>query len=247
MTEKTAPSDLFLEGWKNYQSILNHDYLWHRMAGDALKQALAGQFKPNVPMRFLDLACGDAATTGRVLRNLTQDPDVYTESHPTIEYLGVDSSPMALTAATRTEFGPNVRPTFVEADFVDFLKSNTAKFHTIYVGMSAHHLGVDRLPDFFAAIRERLAPSGVFIAYEPFCLADESRDEQIARLHAIIRNFWVGMSPEARDNVIAHTATYDFPVTFDVWNDAAVNSGLKAGRFLAKSPDRLYAMIMHEP
>ena len=45
----------------------------------------------------------------------------------------------------------------------------------IYVGLSAHHLGEVGLPRFFTAVRQCLAPGGVFAAYEPFLLPDEVR------------------------------------------------------------------------
>lgn len=54
------------------------------------------------------------------------------------------------------------------------------------------------------------------------------------------------MPENARDNVIAHTSQCDFPVTLADWNAAAEKAVTKPGHFVARSPDRLYAMVVHE-
>jgi cyclopropane fatty-acyl-phospholipid synthase-like methyltransferase len=241
MTTPENPADLFQQGWKNYRLILEYDYLWHGMAADALERLIADRIDRPGVLRFLDLACGDSATTSMVLNRIA-------ERRPTssrIVYLGVDNSRIALAEAGRTRFVAGIEPTFVESDFVEFLKSGDSRFDVIYVGMSAHHLGLGRLPEFFAAVRERLSPGGLFVAFETFCLPDETRDEHMARLHAIVRNFWIRMPQSARDHVIAHTTECDFPVTVADWNEGASQAGLGPGKIVMKSPDRLSAMIVH--
>lgn len=116
----------------------------------------------------------------------------------------------------------------------------------IFISMSAHHLGLDRLPEFFAGVKERLAPGGIFVAYEPFCLPGESRNEHIERLHALIRNEWTRLTDTLRKNMIAHTGECDFPVTLAEWNDAARMAGMNPGQSVFESPDQLYAMVVHE-
>lgn len=244
MTTPENPADLFLQGWKNYQRILRHDYLWHGLANHALRRVLTSHFLVTDKLRFLDLACGDSAMTASVLSDIGGAR--VSAGYDPVYYVGVDSSPMALTSAERTDFGAGVRTSFLEADFVDFLRTGDSRFDVIYVGMSAHHLGPKRLPEFFAVVRSRLAPGGLFVAYEPFCLPDETRDEHIHRLHEIIRNFWIRLPTEGRDNVIAHTAECDFPVEIQQWNEATESAGLNPGRFAFRSPDRLYAMVVHE-
>lgn len=244
MTSPSNPADLFRQGWKNYRLILEYDYLWHQLAADALERLISNRFAHARHLRFLDLACGDAATTASVLNRFAASSGQPT--HPTIEYLGVDDSPMALAEAARTEFVGGVETAFIESDFVEFLRTDDSRFDVIYVGMSAHHLGLARLREFFRGVRARLAPGGVFVAFETFCLPDESRDEHMARLHAIIRKFWTRMPQDARDHVIAHTAECDFPVTLADWNEAAKDACLKPGEFVLKSPDRISAMVVHE-
>ncbi len=244
MTAPVNAADLFLQGWKNYRLILEFDYLWHRMAADALERVIANRCDLAGSLRFLDLACGDADTTSSVLTRIAASAS---QTAPIrIEYVGVDNSPMALEEAARTTFGAGINPGFVESDFVEFLRKDDSRFDVIFVGMSAHHLGLARLPDFFAGVRARLSPGGLFIAFETFCLPDETRDEHLERLHAIIRKFWSRMPQAASDNVIAHTAECDFPVSLADWNAAATNAGLNPGHFVMKSPDRISAMVVHE-
>lgn len=244
MTRPVNLTDLFRQGWSIYRQIIEYDYLWHRMAADGLERLIAKRFDHAGPLRFLDLACGDAATTSSVLNRIAASSGHITPT--TIEYLGVDNSPMALAEAARTEFGGGIRTAFAESDFVEFLRSGTSRFDVIYVGMSAHHLRPDRLADLFAGVRERLAPGGLFVAFETFCLPDESRDEHLERLHAIIRKFWTRMPQDARDYVISHTTGFDFPVTLEHWNEAATKAGMPAGKLILKSPDRISAMVLHE-
>ena len=244
MTSPVNPADLFLQGWQNYRLILEFDYLWHQMAADTLERVVANRSDHVGPFRFLDLACGDAATTASVLSRITASASKHTPSG--IDYVGVDNSPMALAEAARTTFRAGIKPGFVESDFVEFLRSGESRFDLIYVGMSAHHLGLARLPEFFAGVRARLTPGGLFVAFETFCLPDEVRDEHLERLHAIIRKFWIRMPQAARDNVIAHTTECDFPVTLADWNAAAGKAGLNPGQFVMKTPDRISAMVVHE-
>lgn len=139
MTEPANPADLFQQGWQNYRLVLEHDYLWHRLAAAELTRTLMHRTGLPAAPRFLDLACGDAATSARVLSDIGSIRAA--QGHPCIQYMGVDSSPMALAQSAQTPFGEGVEASFVETDFVDFLRSGHSRFDVIYVGMLAHHLG----------------------------------------------------------------------------------------------------------
>lgn len=238
------PADLFQEGWKIYRLIVEYDYLWHSIAAKSLERLMATRFATQETVRFLDLACGDAETTAHVLAQVGRDAP--RSRRPVIRYLGIDNSPMALKEAAKTRFDEATEAHFSEADFVEFLQTDRNLFDIIYVGMSAHHLGLPLLPGFFAAVHARLAPGGVFVAWELFCQPDETRAEYLDRLHQIIRKFWILMPEESRESVVAHTVACDYPVTHDQWNAAATQAGLKPGRFDARSPDLLFAMVAHE-
>lgn len=184
--------------------------------------------------RFLDLACGDSDTTARVLagRELTR-------------YVGVDRS-----AAALREAGPNVAnltgPTeLVEADFVEFLETCPERFDVIYVGLSAHHLGDEGLPRFFAGVARCLAPGGVFAAYEPFTLPDETRADTVERICAMALHFFTAMTPAQRQQVVEHVRGNDNPVSLATWAALATAAGLSPPTRVARSPDRLYELVAH--
>ena len=114
------------------------------------------------------------------------------------KYVGVDRSPQALAAAAPRVANLGPRAELVTADFVDFLEVCDDRFDVIYVGLSAHHLRNAGLRRFFPAIGRRLAPFGLFAAYEPFTLPDETRDEHIDRFCQIVDHYWLDMPAEHR-------------------------------------------------
>jgi len=226
---------LFTTGWRAYKAILEHDYLWHSVAGSVLKEQLQERFGHDRPFKFLDLACGDACVTAGVLKDF-----------PLAQYTGVDSSREALKQAeTYTNLlGPGHR--LVISDYLEYLDNATELYDVIYVGLVAHHLGEAGLDRFFKGVKKRLAPGGVLMAYETITLADESRDEHTGRLCRMIRHFWIKMPEEYRQFVVDHVTTSDFPVSFQVWSEKAGQAGLGAMRVLTKTPDRLMAFVVHQ-
>ena len=223
-------TDFFRDAWAVYRLVVEHDYLWHSHAGRGLESLLP----TGRAVRFLDLACGDSDTTARVLagRELTR-------------YVGVDRS-----AAALREAGPNVSKLtgpaeLVEADFVEFLESCPDTFDVIYIGLSAHHLGEAGLPRFFAGVAKCLAPGGVFAAYEPFTLPDETRADTVDRICAMALHFFAAMTPAQRQQVAEHVRGNDKPVSLATWDALATAAGLSPLTRVVRSPDRLYELVSH--
>ncbi len=185
MANEPAETDFFATAWAAYQVVVEHDYLWHAMVNEALRKLMDERFGSQMPIRFLDLACGDAASTSRVLA-----------SRPMARYVGVDRSGQALAAAEANVKRLATNVELVATDYVEFLEQCGEQFDVIYVGLSSHHLKDVDLPRFFSAIRRCLAPNGIFAAYEPFTLPDETREMHIERLCAIVDQFWVQMTAE---------------------------------------------------
>jgi SAM-dependent methyltransferase len=230
----SSATEFFSAGWEAYQAIVEHDYLWHVMANDALRRTIDSRFGPQKPIRFLDLACGDAASTTRMLKDRAIS-----------RYVGVDQSAPALKTAALNVQQLRCEAELVPADFVAYLETTIERFDVIYVGLSAHHLGKAGLPRFFAAVRRCLAPSGFFAAFEPFTLPDETRDEHVERLCAIIDQFWIKMTPAQRAAVSAHIRASDHPIPLEFWNTFARNAGLTPAEVPMKSPDRVSQMVVH--
>jgi SAM-dependent methyltransferase len=226
--------DFFTSGWAVYRLIVEHDYLWHAAAGRGLRALLDERFPAGTPVRVLDLACGDADTSTRVLAG-----------RPLARYVGVDRSPEALASAKVHVARLTGPAELVEADFTDYLHAGAEPFDLIYVGLSAHHLDEPGLGRFFAGVRKRLAPGGAFAAYEPFLLPDETRDEHVERLCATAEKFYHDMTSAQRATVCAHVRGNDYPVTVARWDALATAAGLPPARRLFKSPDRLYELVAH--
>lgn len=236
MTPHPPDPDLFSAAWAAYRAVVEHDYLWHRMAGAALRWLIDRRFGPDAPVRFLDLACGDAGPACQLLAG-----------RPLAGYVGVDRSGPALAAAAANVRELGAAAELVAADFVDYLEGAAERFDVVYVGLSAHHLGEDRLPRLFAAVRRCLTPGGLFAAYEPFTLPDETRDEHVERLCAVMDHFWVKMSADQRGLVMDHIRANDLPVPLTRWESLAAAAGLGPARVPMKSPDRLCLLVAHAP
>jgi cyclopropane fatty-acyl-phospholipid synthase-like methyltransferase len=234
MEKPQTPAEFFSAGWQAYRAIVEHDYLWHNLANHALRQEIDRRFGPQTPVSFLDLACGDAASTSRVLRE-----------RPLKRYVGVDQSEPALAAAAENVRRLGTEATLVTADFVEYLEATREQFDVIYIGLSAHHLGGPGLPRFFAAVRRCLTPKGILLAFEPFTLPDESRDDHVERLCAIIDHFWVKMTPDQRGQVAAHIRASDYPIAEAKWNSLAVAAGLSPAVVAMRTPDRISQLVAH--
>ncbi len=230
--ENSQNFELFTKSWKAYQAIIEHDYLWHSMAATALNQWLSERFGTDISFSFVDLACGDSSTTAGVLQNFRN-----------VNYTGIDSSSQALNEALRNT-SQITHQTLVESDYLDFLATGEEKYDVIYIGLAAHHLGLENLDRFFNLIRNRLNPGGAFIAYETFLLPDETLDEHKKRLSLMIRYFWSAMSLAYRQTVIEHVAVNDRPVSLADWNEKITNAGFTTTKVLMNSPDRLCSMVI---
>ena len=239
MTNPTNPAlvdDIFTASWAIYRAIIEYDYLWHRAIEAGMRKLLDERFPGSTPIRFLDLACGDAASTSLMLRgrNITR-------------YVGVDRSEPALALAKEQvrELGGSTE--VIVSDYVEFLEQCRDEFDVIYVGLSAHHLGEPRLPQLFHAARPRLSSNGIFAAYEPFTLPDETRDEHIDRLCTTVERFYVRMPMEQRQQVIDHVRGNDFPIALARWNEIAADAGFSPALRQVRTADRLYELVAHTP
>ena len=120
----------FKRQWAVYSKIITNDYLHHQQTTAALQRALLA--RPPGPLRFVDLACGDACTSARALSGLQL-------SH----FHGVDLSLTALQQAAANLQALDCPVTLAQDDFGDALQRLTDKADVIWIGLSLHHFDTD--------------------------------------------------------------------------------------------------------
>lgn len=236
MTTKPAAHDFFSRAWEIYRLTIDHNYLWHRQAAEALDDQLRSRFSGARPIRFLDLACGDAFMTSQILQNYSLD-----------RYVGVDRSDAALGYAAeylQKLAGPVA---LHNADFLEYLEQSPDDFDGIYVGLSAHHLDESQLARLFQAVQRHLRPGGLFAAYEPFLLPDETHRQHFERFCAFLERDFHSMNAEQKQDVADHVGTMDFPRLLSQWDRWAAAAGLSPALRAYRSPDRLYELVIYHP
>ena len=236
IASEPVQDDFFTRAWAIYRLCVDQNYLWHRQLGQTLTRILDSHFPPHKPLRFLDLACGDANTTGKIL-----------QGRPLSSYVGVDRSAVALGLAKTSLAGLRGTVRLIEGDFVDYVQHSAETFDLVYLGLSAHHLDEPGLTRLFTGVRARLAEDGLFASYEPFTLADETHADHFARFCEILNRDYTAMTPEQRAEVAQHVGNQDFPRPVARWNELTAEVGFLPAQRVLKSPDRLYELLVYVP
>lgn len=165
-TTTSTPSD-----WQQWQTSWDRQQEWYmpdreerfRVMTDAV-EAVAGR----TPL-VLDLACGTASISDRVLRAL-----------PGARTVCVDIDPALLTIA-RGHFAGDGRVTFAEADLTDpdwTARLPHASFDAVVTATALHWLDTEPLRRLYGTLAGLLREGGVFLN------ADHMEDESAPRLNA---------------------------------------------------------------
>lgn len=210
--------DLFERQWQTYRSIIDHDWMEHRGITAACSQALESWVADHPERagaaRLLDLGCGDLARMGPVYSAL-----------PLGGYLGVDLTEQVLPMA-REAMGPVGFPVrFVHGDVVDFVRTPGEDFDLVHAALVLHHLPDDAKVDFLIDLRTRLRAGGCFLWADVFREPDESRAHYAQRYAERIRANWTAIDENARETLVSHMSTYDYPAD----RAAIVTAAQKAG------------------
>lgn len=211
-----AEIQAFFEGWAIYQKVIESNFMSHRQLGDALIAHFAGR-KPGG--RLLDLGCGDASMSSRVVR-----------ASRFAAYHGVDLAEVALEHARANLAGWGAEVELFQADFGEFVRASTDRFDVVQVGYSLHHFSRSEKRDFLAAAQQLLvAPDGELLVYDVFCEPGESREAYLDRYVAMCRREWTGYTDSEQQSIIDHIRARDFPedqATFvQLGRDACLRGG----------------------
>lgn len=223
----------FFNGWSLYRRIVDNDYLYHRLAREALDawmDAWVEQF--DRPFTFLDLGCGDAAFSTGVLKGRN-----------VASYTGMDLSPVALDLA-RYNTGEIAAPvSLITADFMLGIGTLPSVYDIIYIGLSLHHLSRQEKEYFFGELRRKVSPGGVVLIFDPVLTPGESRESYMGRWVDHAKWSWSALTVEEISGAVQHVTTSDFPEEMTTLNRMAVGAGFKPAQMLFMDHTDFYALM----
>lgn len=192
--------------WHVYRSIVDADWMAHRGIFDAIRAWVL--LRHPGPFTLLDLGCGDAG----FIRSTFDDTGLWS-------YTGVDASPTALAQAEQELTDARFRVRLLEADMLDFLEpaegTAAATFDVLLASFAVHHLSRQEKQRFFHAAHAAIAPGGSLLFADIFRQVDEPREGYLDRYLTMMRQAWVGLTPEALAGTIEHVSQRDFPETVE--------------------------------
>ena len=207
------------EGWSLYEAVVRHNYMLHAELIVALGQWAAAQARP---LAVLDLGCGDAYLTSQAFRNA----DV-------ASYEGVDLSEAAAERARRNVGQWAGRATVTCGNLMDHLAGvPDASKNLVLASYSLHHFASPQKAAILAGCRRVLVPDGTLIWVDVVLGEGESRDESLTRQTHMFRHEWTGLTPEQREQVVAHVWEADFPETAAWMNRETAKLGFAPGERL---------------
>lgn len=204
MNGRPAPVDLFERQWQAYRSVIDNDWMEHRGITTACAEALSDWMSAH-PDRagsaeLLDLGCGDLARMGPVFAAL-----------PLGGYTGVDLTEQVLPMAHAALGTVPFRTSFQHGDIGAFVRAKGDSVDLVHAALVLHHLSDPDKVEFLAALRPRVRPGGVFVWADVFRDRGETRESFTTRYAARVRRDWRGIDDDAREAIVTHMSTFDFP------------------------------------
>ena len=194
-TEK-AEQSMFAEQWDVYQSVIEHNYMFHAELIDIVKGEVNHFESPSV----LDLGCGDSYVISESLSPGRE-----------MNYWGVDSAAMALESARSNLNHAKGEIALINEDFFAALKSLDRTFDVIISGYSLHHLQVEDKEECFSLVSNLISDNGVFILYDLERNSDETQPEYISRVCDLFANEWDQFDRETLEDIRTHVENNDIP------------------------------------
>lgn len=222
--------DLFTKHWNIYQEIIARNYMQHGEFGEEIRQVL-DRLVPNLPLRVLDLGCGDARQMADQLKG-----------RAVASYTGFDLAGPALVLAQKNMQGLAQEVQVREGKMEEWITREEGGFHLIYSSYAIHHLSDPEKKALLAEVRKKLAPGGLFILIDTYRTGGESREEYLDTYLKQNLDQWATLSAEQKGLVRDHIVNYDFPA---ILRDMMEWAG-EAGFELEESPvyDRFHRMMV---
>lgn len=209
-----AVGQFFSDAWAVYEKVLDGDYLSHR----ALYQGLTDFLRSRpAPTRLLELGCGDARLSLELLRAL-----------PGSQYLGFDSSPVALQLAGQRLASHSGGWQLVQGDVRTCLDSVQESWDCVLASYCLHHLSRAEKQAVLRDIRRILPTGGTFLLVDVFLEQGESRQAYLTRRHAMMRQQWSGLTGPELDVITQHECESDFPDSVGDYQCWAEEAGFAA-------------------
>lgn len=218
MNDHAAPVDLFERQWQTYRDVIDHDWMEHRgltaACADWLGTWMAEHPERRGAARLLDLGCGDLALMGPVFAAL-----------PLAGYTGIDLTEQVLPMARTALAGAGFPARFQHADITEFIDRTDETFDLVHAALVLHHLPDDAKAAFLAGLRRVVAAGGAVLWADVFRDPGESRANYVDRYARRIRRDWSAIDHDAREAIVTHMSSFDFPAD----RDAVVETARKTG------------------
>lgn len=233
-TDPEIPEDIsteiFINNWRIYRKIIENDNMSHREGYAKLREILIEEMRR--PFIFVDLACGDAYYSSKVL----QDTKVE-------KYIGIDVSEEALSLAKDEFRDTSIEARFLRADFINFAEIIDKPADVIWVGFSLHHLDTPDKLQFMKKAKKALSNDGIFIIYEPILLEGEDRSNYYNRFKQTFDIHWSGLTKEEGEFLLEHVRESEKPETSKDWIKLGNEAGFSNVKKVFSEKTGLYELF----
>jgi ubiquinone/menaquinone biosynthesis C-methylase UbiE len=223
-------TEIFIKNWAIYKKIIENDNMSHSDGYAKLREILMKDMKR--PFSFLDLACGDAYYSSKVL-----------EDTKAVKYIGIDVSAEALSFAKEELRNSGFESTFIRADFFDFDKIIEKPVDVVWVGFSVHHLETADKLEFMKKVKKALSSDGLFIVYEPILWEGENQGSYYERFKETFYLHWTGLSKEETESLLEHVRESEKPETAEDWIKLGKEAGFNQAEKVFSEKTGLYELF----
>lgn len=222
-----SEQSMFSEQWEVYKRVIECNYMYHAELIEIVKSELNQLKVPSI----LDLGCGDSYIVSESLGGSQE-----------IDYMGVDSAPMALDFGKINLERVKGKITLVHEDFFEALKGMERSFDVIISGYSLHHFEAGDKEKCFSLISKLLSDEGVFIFYDLENEPDELPSEYIKRVCDIFDAEWDKLDSKALEDIRTHVEGKDIPENEMFYRENFERVGLSTAEKVFRDKDKMFSV-----